>query len=120
MWGRVYRPFTLDRWLNAPRDAKPRANVGFGRAWRMTREILRERTSHSYAALAGWTYIPTGAEAALWDRFDLEKRLQRKGWRPWADKSRDPFREERMETAARRGERMRRRRRLRERYHITD
>lgn len=53
----------------------------------MTRVILADRSSHSFAALAGWTYAPTGAERALWDL-----NAGRAKYRPWTDKARDPLR----------------------------
>lgn len=116
----MYRPVSFERWLDAPKGAKPRANVGFGRAWALTREILKDHTSHSYAALAGFAYIPTGEETAMWDRYELEGRLKRKGWRPWTDRRADPFRSARMESTGEHEQRMERRSRLRQRFHITD
>ena len=93
--------------------------MGVGLAWELTREILRDHTSNSYAALAGWSYTPTGAEIALWDGLEMEKRVRRRGWRPWKDVP-DPLRAKPMEDPRRRAERLRRRQRLRERYHITE
>ena len=88
------------------------------RAWELTRELLRDHTSHSFAALAGWAYAPTGAEIALWDRYELEGRLRRPGWRPWLERRNDPLRPAEPETARR--ERLARRRRLNAFYHITE
>ena len=31
-------------------------------AWPMCREILKDRSSHSFAALAGWSFIPDPAD----------------------------------------------------------
>lgn len=59
--------------------------MSLAQSWRLTREILRDHTSNSFAALAGWSYTPTGAEIALWDQMELEGRLKRKGYRPWTD-----------------------------------
>lgn len=86
----------------------------------MTREILKSHRSHSWAALSGWSYIPTDAEIALWDRFEFEGRLTRKGWRPWEDKRFDPFSPSHMETETERRERLARREQLKRRFHITD
>lgn len=119
MWHTAWRPVTLGRWLQAPADRKPRGNVGIGRAWRLTREILKHHTSHSWAALAGWSYIPTGMETAIWDQYELEGRLKRHGWRPWAA-SRDPFAPTRVEPDDARRARLERRERLKRRYHIDD
>lgn len=92
--------------------------MGFGKAWGLTREILRDRTSNSFAALAGWSYIPTGAEIALWDQMELEGRLKRKGYRPWADSRSDFLESPNPETGEQRRERLKRRDRLKDRYHI--
>lgn len=116
----TWKPVTLAEWLNAPADRKPKANYGIGQAWRLTRQILRNHTSHCFAALAGWTYTPTGAEIAMWDMFELEGRLQREGWRPWTDRHADPFAPTRLETSQARKERLERRELLKQRFHITD
>lgn len=92
--------------------------MAYGRAWGLTREILRDRTSNSFAALAGWYYIPTGAEIALWDQMELEGRLKRKGYRPWADSRSDFLGLPNPETGEQRRERLERRDRLKDRYHI--
>ncbi|KFI92433.1 hypothetical protein BISA_0833 [Bifidobacterium saguini DSM 23967] len=99
---------------------KPKANISLGKAWRLTREILKDHRSHSYAALAGWSYIPSDGEIALWDRMELEGRLKRRGWRPWADRHNDPFAPVHVETRETRERRLERRSRLKQRYHITD
>ncbi len=79
---RVWKPCHLNAWLDAPAGRKPSGNLDYESAWALTREILRDHTSNSFAALAGWSYTPTGAEIALWDQMELEGRLKRKGYRP--------------------------------------
>lgn len=86
----------------------------------LTHEILHDHTSHSYAALAGWSYIPTGAEIAQWDQYELEGRLKRKGWRPWTDKTADPFRTESLKADTSQKEREKQRERIRARFHIAE
>lgn len=100
--------------------SKPSPNIGFGTAWRFTREILRNHTSSSYAALAGWSYIPTGAEIALWDQMELEGRLKHKGYRPWTDARNNLFALSRQETSQQHAERLARRKRLQDTFHISD
>lgn len=107
-------------WLDAPPGSKPRASMSLGRAWMLTREILKDHTSNSFASLAGWAYVPTGAEIALWDMMELEGRLKRKGYRPWADPRNDFLREPNLETSSQRRERLERRSRLKKRFHIDD
>lgn len=87
-------------------------------AWELTHEILRDHTSHSYAALAGWSWIPTGTEIAMWDRMELEGRVKHKGWRPWAAIP-DPLAAAKQETGEERAARLERRDRLNRRFHIT-
>lgn len=94
--------------------------MSLAKAWRMTREILKDHTSHSWAAFNGWTYTPTAAEQALWDRLELEGRLKRKNWRPWTDPRNDPFGTRRTETRAEHAARLERRHRLNQRFHITE
>ncbi|AKV55077.1 hypothetical protein BACT_0488 [Bifidobacterium actinocoloniiforme DSM 22766] len=86
----------------------------------LSREILRDHTSSSYAALSGWSYIPTGAEIALWDQMELEGRLKRKGYRPWTDQRADPFRLDHMEGTRQRRERLERRKHLQDTFHISN
>ena len=102
----------------APAGRKPSGNLDYESAWALTREILRDHTSNSFAALAGWSYTPTGAEIALWDQMELEGRLKRKGYRPWADRRTDMFRRANTETHADYEARMARRKRLNDHYHI--
>ncbi|MEE8739047.1 MAG: hypothetical protein SOI66_09110 [Bifidobacterium sp.] len=117
---RTYRPIRLEQWLDAPRNRKPAARTTYGDAWQLTREILRDHTSASYAALADWSYTPTGAEISLWDQFELEGRLKRRGWRPWTDRRTDQFRRTKQETDSEHQARMQRRRHLNEVFHITE
>ncbi|MDK6350059.1 hypothetical protein [Bifidobacterium scardovii] len=116
----IWRPIRLDAWLDAPNGHKPRASLSLGKAWKLTRQILRDHTSDSYAALAGWSYTPTGEELAMWDRLELEGRLKRRGWRPWTDKRADQFGATRQQSPAERAQRMRRRHRLNQRFHISE
>lgn len=60
-----------------------------GYAAKVVTEILKNRSSHSYAALAGWHYIPTGAEHAMWDMLAAEGRLKHPQWRPWTSRATD-------------------------------
>lgn len=92
--------------------------MSLAQSWRLTREILRDHTSNSFAALAGWSYTPTGAEIALWDQMELEGRLKRKGYRPWTDHRTNWFDPPKQETAKARQARLERRRRLQDTYHI--
>ena len=115
---RVWKPCHLNAWLDAPAGRKPSGNLDYESAWALTREILRDHTSNSFAVLAGWSYTPTGAEIALWDQMELEGRLKRKGYRPWADRRTDPFRRPATETHADYEARMARRKRLNDHYHI--
>ena len=77
----IWHPVTFDAWT---RGAEP--NLDWGTAWELTREILRDRESHSFAALAGWAYIPSGAERAAWDLMSRGK------YRPWTDRAQDIIR----------------------------
>ena len=61
--------------------------VDWGCAWAMTRVILTDRGSYSFAALSGWTYAPSGTEQALWDI-----NAGRAKYRPWTDRVHDPLR----------------------------
>ncbi|PJM72332.1 hypothetical protein CS006_10365 [Bifidobacterium primatium] len=94
--------------------------MGYQLAWELTRELLRDHTSASYAALAGWAYTPTGAETAMWDRLELEGLLKKRGYRPWKDRRNDTLRAHRLEDPRKRRERLARRQRLKDRYHITE
>jgi hypothetical protein len=73
---------------------------------------------HSYAALAGWSYIPAPEEVAMWDQAEADKRLRRKGWRPWMDPRNNPFGTGRPIRA--RSEVLRDREKLKSMFHIQD
>lgn len=119
-YNRTWQPITYDTWLDAPKSHKPVSNIAYGTAWALTRELLRDRTSNSYAALVGYAYIPTGAETALWDQYELEGRLKQKGFRPWLSKHNDPFSEPKTESRETHERRVEQRRRINELFHIDD
>lgn len=89
MWGCVWQPLTLDRWQNGDKAG----NYGIMQAYEMSRRAVREHSrSHVWAAIAGYSYMPTAEEMSLWDRAEAEKRTGKpRGWRPWKQKSADPF-----------------------------
>lgn len=87
----MWQPLTVDQY---ERDPKAHSNMPLGDAWMLVQEMIRDRTSHCYMALAGWYYAPTGAELAYWDGMAAEKRLKRATWRPWTDRASDPLRDE--------------------------
>lgn len=89
MWGCVWQPLTLDRWQNGDKAG----NYGIMQAYEMSRRAVREHSrSHVWAAIAGYSYIPTAEEMSLWDRAEAEKRTGKpRGWRPWKQKAADPF-----------------------------
>lgn len=115
----TWQPISLTEWLDAPPENKPKANIGIGKAWKLTRQILKDHASDSYMALAGWSYKPTGAEIAMWDRFELEGRLKRRGWRPWTDRRADQFPETHTPSKAEQTIRAERRARLDRQFHIS-
>lgn len=78
----TFKPLRLTELLDGSRA---RANCSWLSAWLLTVEILKDRSSHLFAAAAGWEYAPAPAEQALWDYLDAGKRLRKRGWRPWAD-----------------------------------
>ena len=86
-----WRPLTWDRWA---RDLNARSNIVFWRMWRQVREILNDRSSHSFAALAGWAYAPSREEMVQWDVMAADGKLKDKTYRPWTDKRNDLFRED--------------------------
>lgn len=47
-------------------------------AWPMLREILKDRSSHSFAALAGWSYIPDPADKYIHAANQGASRLRRR------------------------------------------
>lgn len=85
-----WRPLTWDRWAS---DLNARSNIVFWRMWRQVREILNDRSSHSFAALAGWTYAPSREEMVQWDVMAADGKLKDKTYRPWTDKRNNLFRE---------------------------
>lgn len=116
-YGTLYRPLTLTEWLRS--DGKPtRRAIGWGRAWALTREILKNHYSHSYASLAGWSYIPAPEEVAMWDQAEADKRLKRRGWRPWLDPRSSQFGSGKPQRP--RSEVLKDRERLKARFHIQD
>ena len=94
-------------------------NIAYFHCWRLMAELLRDRTSRLYSSLAGWTYSPTGAEIAQWDRLELEGRLKRKGWRPWLDERHAATRRRAMSRRTQ-ADRQASRQRLRDRFNFTD
>lgn len=60
--------------------------------WGLLCELLRERESHCFACLAGYSYVPSDAERAYWDGLELSGKLKKKGYRPYADKRSDLLR----------------------------
>lgn len=60
--------------------------------WGLLCELLKERDSHCFANLAGYSYIPAGAERAYWDDLEISGKLKKKGYRPYSDKRSDLLR----------------------------
>ncbi|WP_137655336.1 hypothetical protein [Bifidobacterium moukalabense] len=81
-YGQVYKPVTLAAWLQGQRPA-----IDWGLAWQLTKEILKDHTSHSYMALTGAVYAPDGAEQAIWLLAGQHEK------RPWFDTTHDPLRQ---------------------------
>lgn len=83
VWGEPWIPAT---------ETRP-GNYGLAQAWRMTRIILNRHDSNTWAALAGWWYIPSPQEQAFWDEAAAENRIagHSQEWRPWSDSTGDPF-----------------------------
>mgnify|MGYP000293846890 CR=1 FL=1 len=79
-YGQIYRPVRFREWVEGQR---PR--VDWGLAWALTREILKDHTSHSWMALQNAVYAPDGAEQAVWTLSGQRKR-------PWFDHEHDPLR----------------------------
>lgn len=114
-------------WLNVwgepwiPATATRPGNYGLAQAWRMTRTILMRHDSYSWAALAGWWYVPSPPEDIAWAQAAAEDRISGHSddWRPWSDSTGDPFKPtadlERVHT-----EKSATRAKLRERFHITE
>jgi hypothetical protein len=113
----VYRPLRWSEWAKNPHAEFH--GIGFADAWALTREILRDHTSHSWHALAKSAYVPTAAEMALWDELAMSKKLRKKTYRPWTDSRNDAFRpthRAHLLTA----EQKRGRELLKEKFHIQD
>lgn len=106
-YGRAWQPLTMRVW----RDGVTRARIGAGTAWDMTREILRDPGTHSYAALAGWTHMPGQAEQVAWALGD-HKRGEMPPWQ-----SQDPLASRRAQPRSRQLEDRERLKRL---WHIND
>ena len=81
-YGQVYRPVRFQEWIEG---ARPRTDWGL--AWALTREILKDHTSHSWMALQNAVYVPDGAEQAAWLTAPERKK------RPWFDHGHDPLRQ---------------------------
>lgn len=60
--------------------------------WGLLCELLRERESHCFARLAGYSYVPSSAERVYWDGLELSGKLKKKGYRPYTDKRSDLLR----------------------------
>ena len=88
-FGHTYTPLTYKQWSLNP-HAQYRG-VSFGQAWELTKEILKDHLSHSYATLAKFAYVPTAAEMALWDELAMKKQLRKRNYRPWMDKQNNLF-----------------------------
>lgn len=85
----MWQPLTLALWQNGAKSG----NYGIMQAYEMSRRAVREHSrSHVWAAIAGYSYIPTAEEMSLWDSAEAEKRTGKpRGWRPWKQKASDPF-----------------------------
>lgn len=56
-------------------------------AWPMLREILKDHTTHSFALLADWSWIPTDADMILYALSQTGKKQTTPP--PWADTTAD-------------------------------
>lgn len=52
-------------WIRAWRQPLDLTRTSVHEAWPMLREILKDHSSHSYAALAGWSYVPDQTELLI-------------------------------------------------------
>lgn len=77
----VFRPLRWDEWAKGAT-----ARIHWGWAWQLTREILKDHSSHSWHALCGDVYDPTDVETIAWAL--LGKRHERP---PWQDTRHDPL-----------------------------
>ena len=89
MWGCTWQPLTIEDW----QAGKQAGNYGLAHAFEMSRIAVREHSrSQVWAALLGYSYIPTPEEISVWDTAEAEKRTGKpRGWRPWKQKNADPF-----------------------------
>lgn len=87
----MWQPLTWREWEASRHRARSR--ISFSGAWAATRVILQDHSTHSWAALTGAWYAPTGAERAMWDQAQAEGRLNRQdpSYRPWLDQGADPL-----------------------------
>ena len=69
-----------------------RADCSWMFVWGLLCELLRERESHCFAVLAGYSYVPSSAERVYWDGLELSGKLKKKGYRPYSDKRSDLLR----------------------------
>lgn len=78
------------RWADWARNNTARGNIPYWRLWPLVRELLREHDSHSYAALAGWSYVPSEVERAVWTLIPKKDGYER--YEPWTDPKNDIMR----------------------------
>ena len=81
-YGRIYKPLGFHEWLQGQRPT-----IDWGLAWNLTKEILKDHTSHSYMALLNAVYVPSGAEQAAWLFAGQHEK------RPWFDTKYDLLRQ---------------------------
>lgn len=93
-FGTVYRPLRWSEWEKQRENPSHsrRPTIGIMTAWGLTREILRDKTSHSFHALAKSAYVPTAEEMTAWDMLAAEKKLKQRSYRPWTDSKNDYLR----------------------------
>jgi hypothetical protein len=77
-------------WTTWAKDQQARSNIGYWAMWQYAAEILRDKSSHSYAALAGWSYVPSPTERAIWTL--MPKREGKEDYLPWTDPKQDILR----------------------------
>lgn len=82
-YGTGFYSYTLQDW----RQGK-HSSMSWLLMWQMVREILKNHRSHSYAALAGYSYIPTDADIILWALADnKDKRPPWMGMNQFGDRA---------------------------------
>lgn len=86
-FGRVFRFPKMREYAQGKRS-----DCSWTFVWGLLCELLKERDSHCFAILAGYSYVPTGAERVYWDGLELSGKLKKKGYRPYADKRSDLLR----------------------------